>query len=126
MPKITPFLWFNDNAEDAMNFYVSIFKNSTIGRVTRYGAAGPGPKGQVMSASFTLEGQEFMAVGNLEVSPDGRLLAHACHCAGLQLLPGAPVFYFLPRLYHPADLDLHARQLGAYRGQHALPVYLRR
>jgi len=62
MQKITPFLWFNDNAEEAMNFYVSIFKNSTVGRVTRYGDAGPGPKGQVMSATFQLEGQEFMAL----------------------------------------------------------------
>ena len=62
MQKITPFLWFNDNAEEAMNFYVSIFKNSKVGRVTRYGDAGPGAKGQVMSCSFTLEGQEFMAL----------------------------------------------------------------
>ena len=62
MEKITPFLWFNDNAEEAMNFYVSIFKNSKIGRVTRYGDAGPGPKGTVMSATFQLEGQEFFAL----------------------------------------------------------------
>ena len=62
MKKITPFLWFNDNAEEAMNFYVSIFKNSKIGRVTRYGDAGPGPKGTVMSATFQLEGQEFFAL----------------------------------------------------------------
>ena len=62
MPKITPFLWFDGNAEEAMNFYASIFKNSKIGRVTRYGEAGPGPKGAVMSATFQLEGQEFMAL----------------------------------------------------------------
>jgi predicted 3-demethylubiquinone-9 3-methyltransferase (glyoxalase superfamily) len=62
MQKITPFLWFNDDAEEAMNFYVSIFKNSKIGRVTRYGDAGPGPKGQAMSVAFTLEGQEFMGL----------------------------------------------------------------
>jgi len=60
--KITPFLWFNDNAEDAMNFYVSVFKNSKIGNVTRYGEAGPGPKGSVMTASFQLNGQEFVAL----------------------------------------------------------------
>jgi predicted 3-demethylubiquinone-9 3-methyltransferase (glyoxalase superfamily) len=60
--KITPFLWFNDQAEEAMNFYVSIFKNSKVGSVSRYGDAGPGPKGKVMSATFTLEGQEFMAL----------------------------------------------------------------
>lgn len=62
MPKITPFLWFDDNAEEAINFYTSIFKNSKIGRVTRYGDAGPGPKGTIMSATFQLEGQEFMAL----------------------------------------------------------------
>ena len=62
MEKITPFLWFNDNAEEAMNFYVSIFKNSKVGRVTRYGDAGPGPKGSVMWCTFTLEGQEFHAL----------------------------------------------------------------
>ena len=60
--KITPFLWFDDQAEEAMHFYVSIFRNSKVGRVTRYGDAGPGRKGQVMSASFLLEGQEFHAL----------------------------------------------------------------
>jgi len=45
MQKITPSLWFDDNAEEAINFYVSIFKNSKIGTVTRYGEGGPGPKG---------------------------------------------------------------------------------
>jgi len=62
MQRITPFLWFDDQAEQAMNFYVSIFKNSKVGRVTRYGEAGPGAKGSVMSATFQLEGQEFMAL----------------------------------------------------------------
>jgi predicted 3-demethylubiquinone-9 3-methyltransferase (glyoxalase superfamily) len=58
MPKITPFLWFDGRAEEAMNFYVSIFKNSKAGTVSRYGDAGPDPKGSVMSATFTLEGQD--------------------------------------------------------------------
>jgi predicted 3-demethylubiquinone-9 3-methyltransferase (glyoxalase superfamily) len=62
MPKISPFLWFNDNAEEAMKFYVSIFKNSRIVHVSRYGDAGPGPKGQLMTATFELEGQQFMAL----------------------------------------------------------------
>jgi predicted 3-demethylubiquinone-9 3-methyltransferase (glyoxalase superfamily) len=62
MQKITPFLWFDGNAEEAMNFYVSIFKNSKVVRVSRYGEAGPGPKGTVMSATFQIEGQEFMAL----------------------------------------------------------------
>ena len=62
MQKITPFLWFDGQAEEAMNFYVSIFKNSKVGRVSRYGDAGPGPKGSVMSATFELDGQEFFAL----------------------------------------------------------------
>ena len=62
MQKITPFLWFNGEAEEAMNYYVSIFKNSKIGKVSRYGEHGPGPKGSVMSAEFVLEGQDFMAL----------------------------------------------------------------
>lgn len=62
MQKITPFLWFDDKAEEAMNFYVSVFKNSKRGRISRYGDAGPGPKGAVMVATFQLDGQEFMAL----------------------------------------------------------------
>ena len=62
MQKITPCLWFDNQAEEAMNHYVSIFKNSKAGSVTRYGGAGPGPKGSVMTASFELEGQQFTAL----------------------------------------------------------------
>ncbi len=62
MQKITPFLWFNDNAEEAMSFYISIFKNSKVLNVARYGEAGPGPKGTVMTATFQLDGQEFVAL----------------------------------------------------------------
>jgi predicted 3-demethylubiquinone-9 3-methyltransferase (glyoxalase superfamily) len=62
MQKITPFLWFDGRAEEAMNFYVSIFKNSKKGKVVRYGDAGPGPKGTVMTAVFQLDGQEFIAL----------------------------------------------------------------
>ena len=62
MPLITPFLWFDNNAEEAMNFYVSVFKNSKIGKVTRYGEAGPGPAGSVMTVEFELDGQEFVGL----------------------------------------------------------------
>jgi predicted 3-demethylubiquinone-9 3-methyltransferase (glyoxalase superfamily) len=62
MQKITPFLWFDDNAEEAANFYVSLFKNTSIGTVTRYGEAGPGPAGKAMSVTFRLDGQEFYAL----------------------------------------------------------------
>lgn len=62
MQKITTFLWFDNQAEQAANFYTSIFKNSKIGKVSRYGDSGPGPKGSVMVVSFQLEGQEFTAL----------------------------------------------------------------
>src|SRR5712692_4551559 len=62
MQKIRPFLWFDGKAEEAMNFYVSIFKNSKIVSVSRYGDAGPGPQGTVMTATFLLDGQEFTAL----------------------------------------------------------------
>ena len=62
MPSITPFLWFNREAEDAAKYYVSIFKNSRITDVSRYGEAGPGPSGSVMTVDFVLDGQEFMAI----------------------------------------------------------------
>lgn len=66
MQKITPFLWFDNQAEEAMNFYVSIFRNSKVLGVQRYGAEGAGasgrPKGSVMTASFVLDGQEFVAL----------------------------------------------------------------
>ncbi len=62
MQKITPFLWFDNDAEEAANFYVSIFPNSEIKAVSRYGDSGPRPKGSVMVVSFELNGQEFSAL----------------------------------------------------------------
>ena len=62
MQKITPFLWFDGKAEEAAIFYTSIFKNSKIKNIARYGDAGPGPKGTVMSTTFELEGQDFIAL----------------------------------------------------------------
>jgi predicted 3-demethylubiquinone-9 3-methyltransferase (glyoxalase superfamily) len=62
MQKITPFLWFDDKAEEAVDFYISIFKNSKTISISRYGDAGPGPKGSVMVAKFQIEGQEFVAL----------------------------------------------------------------
>ena len=60
--KIVTNLWFDNEAEEAVNFYVSVFKNSKVGTVARYGEAGPGPKGSVMTVSFALEGQQFTAL----------------------------------------------------------------
>jgi predicted 3-demethylubiquinone-9 3-methyltransferase (glyoxalase superfamily) len=62
MQTINPFLWFDDQAEEAMNFYISIFKNSKVLNISRYGDAGPGKKGTVMVAKFLLDGQEFTAL----------------------------------------------------------------
>jgi predicted 3-demethylubiquinone-9 3-methyltransferase (glyoxalase superfamily) len=61
-PKITPFLWFDTQAEEAANLYVSIFKDAKLLGVSRYGDAGPGPKGSVMTVNFTLHGQGFTAL----------------------------------------------------------------
>jgi len=74
MQKITPFLWFDNQAEEAAAFYTSLFKNSKITGISRYGDAGPGPKGAVMTVNFELDGQKFMA------------------------LNGGPVFKFTPAL----------------------------
>ncbi len=72
MTPITPFLWFNGNAEEATNFYISIFGNSKIQNVRYYGEAGPGPKGTVMATEFELDGQQFIALNGgpqFEFSP---------------------------------------------------------
>jgi predicted 3-demethylubiquinone-9 3-methyltransferase (glyoxalase superfamily) len=62
MQKIVTFLWFDDKAEEAANLYVSLFKDSKIRSIERYGKAGPGPQGSVMTVSFQLQGQEFIAL----------------------------------------------------------------
>lgn len=62
LQKITPFLWFDTQAEEAATFYISVFRNSKLGSIARYGDAGPGPKGSVMTVSFFIEGQEFVAL----------------------------------------------------------------
>jgi predicted 3-demethylubiquinone-9 3-methyltransferase (glyoxalase superfamily) len=62
MQKITPFLWYETEAEEAANFYVSVFKNSKVKSVSRYGEAGPGPKGSAMTVAFELNGQDFIAL----------------------------------------------------------------
>ncbi len=60
--KIKPFLWYDSQAEEAARFYVSVFKNSKIGKVSRYGDAGPGPAGSAMTVDFELDGQPFIAL----------------------------------------------------------------
>src|SRR5262245_60955523 len=78
--KITPFLWFDNQAEEAVNFYTSIFKNSKVLSVTRYGEAGPGPKGTVMTIAFQLEGQEFTALNGGPHFKFTEAISFVIHC----------------------------------------------
>ena len=80
MKKITPFLWFDGKAEEAMNYYVSIFKNSKILSVTRYGEEGPGPKGTVMTAAFELNGLEFTAMNGGPQFTFSPAISFVVHC----------------------------------------------
>ena len=80
MQKITPFLWFDGRAEEAVNFYTAIFPNSKIVRMMRYGEAGPGPKGSVMSATFELQGQEFIALNGGPIFTFSPAISFFVHC----------------------------------------------
>lgn len=80
MQTITPFLWFNDQAEEAVNFYTSIFKNAKINTIARYGDAGPGPKGSVMTIGFELEGQHFTALNGGPVFTFSQAISFVVHC----------------------------------------------
>lgn len=80
MQKITPFLWFDGKAEEAAKFYVSIFKNSKMGTVNRYGDHGPGPKGTVMIATFQLDGQEFIALNGGPQFPFTPAISFVVNC----------------------------------------------
>jgi len=80
MQKITPFLWFDDQAEEAANFYTSLFKNSKIGTITHYGAEGPGPKGTVMTVDFQIEGREFVALNGGPQFPFTEAVSFVVNC----------------------------------------------
>lgn len=80
MQTITPFLWFDDQAEQAMNFYLSIFKNSRVLGVNRYGEAGPGPKGSLMTASFELDGQAFVALNGGPLFSFNQAISFVVNC----------------------------------------------
>ncbi|ESS73119.1 3-demethylubiquinone-9 3-methyltransferase [Methyloglobulus morosus KoM1] len=80
MQKITPFLWFDNQAEEAMNFYVSIFKNSRVLGVNRYGEGAPMPKGTVMTASFELDGQAFTALNGGPIFKFSPAISFVVHC----------------------------------------------
>jgi predicted 3-demethylubiquinone-9 3-methyltransferase (glyoxalase superfamily) len=80
MQKITPFLWFDNQAEEAMNFYVSIFKNSKVLSVNRYREGAPAPKGTVMTANFQLDGQEFTALNGGPMFKFSPAISFVVHC----------------------------------------------
>lgn len=80
MPKITPFLWFDEQAEEAAKFYTSIFKDSKIGKISRYGEAGPGKPGSVMVVEFTIEGQQFTALNGGPGHPFTDATSFVVHC----------------------------------------------
>jgi predicted 3-demethylubiquinone-9 3-methyltransferase (glyoxalase superfamily) len=80
MPKITPFLWFDNQAEEAARFYTSIFKDSKITAITRYGDAGPGPKDSVMTVAFEIAGQEFTALNGGPLYKFNESISFVVHC----------------------------------------------
>ena len=80
MHNITPFLWFDGKAEEAAKFYTSIFPKSNIRHVTRYGDAGPGPKGSVMTVEFQLDGQKFIALNGGPQFKFNESVSFMVHC----------------------------------------------
>jgi len=80
MQKITPFLWFDHQAEEAANFYTSVFKNSKILNISRYGEGGPGPEGTVMTVTFQLNGQEFTALNGGPIFKFTEAISFFVHC----------------------------------------------
>jgi predicted 3-demethylubiquinone-9 3-methyltransferase (glyoxalase superfamily) len=78
--RITPFLWFDGRAEEAANFYVSIFPNSKVGSTSRYGEAGPGPKGSVMTIAFDLDGLSFTALNGGPMFKFTEAISLVVHC----------------------------------------------
>jgi predicted 3-demethylubiquinone-9 3-methyltransferase (glyoxalase superfamily) len=80
MQKITPFLWYDNNAEEAVNHYISIFKNSKITKIARYGDAGPGRKGSVMTIAFQLEGQDFIALNGGPIFKFNEAISFSVDC----------------------------------------------
>lgn len=80
MKRITPFLWFATDAEDAAQFYVSIFPNSAITSVVRYGEGGPGPKGTAMTVAFALDGEPFVALNGQQPIPFSAAVSFVINC----------------------------------------------
>jgi predicted 3-demethylubiquinone-9 3-methyltransferase (glyoxalase superfamily) len=80
LQKITPFLWFDREAEEAARFYASVFPNSKVGKVVRYGEAGPGPAGSAMTVEFELEGLSFVALNGGPHFKFTEAISFVVHC----------------------------------------------
>ena len=93
MPTITPSLWFDNDLEEAIAFYTTIFPNSSVGRIDRYTEAGPGTPGEVVSATFTLDGQQFIAINGGPQFPFTEAVSFTVHCGDQ-----AEVDYYWERL----------------------------
>lgn len=107
MQKITPFLWFDTDAEQAARFYTSIFKDSKILNISHYGDAGPGPKGSVMVVSFQLAGQQFTALN------------------GGPLFKFSEAFSFVVNCENQQEVDEYWRKLSADGGQESMCGWLK-
>lgn len=107
MQKITPFLWFDTQAEEAANFYVSLFKNSKVLGLTRYGDAGPGPKGSVMVAEFELDGQKFVGLNGGPLFKFTEAISLAINCTSQE------------------EVDFFWQQLTADGGQESMCGWLK-
>ena len=103
--RITPCLWFDDQAEEAVKFYISVFKNSRITRVTRYGDGGPGPKGTVMTVAFELDGQAFTALNGGPMFKFNEAISFQVNCE-----TQADVDYYWDKLSEGGDKQ--AQQCG--------------
>lgn len=79
--KITPNLWFDENAEEAARFYVSVFRNAEVGHISRYGRGAPMPEGSVLTVEFTLEGQRFTALNGGPAFTFNEAVSFVVHCA---------------------------------------------
>jgi len=80
MQKITPFLWYDADAEEAVDRYISVFMNSRVIKIARYGDAGPGPKGSVMTIAFQLEGQDFIALNGGPIFKFNEAISLSVNC----------------------------------------------
>ncbi len=113
MQKITPFLWFDHQAEEAAKFYTSVFKNSKITGIARYGEAGPGPKGSAMTVAFQLEGQEFVALNGGPVFKFTEAVSFVINCQTQE-----EVDYYWEKLSQGGDEK--AQQCGWLKDQYGL------